>query len=113
MNQPIKRRTFLKGVAGTAAASTLGFPYIATGAGKTLVINSYGGSFEKFMRSEIIPPFEEKTGIKTTVDINLKFRGSKRLKNQTVGWAVTHIPIAWSPHPVEDFAQGSHGFVGQ
>ena len=71
MNQPMKRRTFLKGVAGTAAASTLGFPYIATGADKTLVINSYGGSFEKFMRSEIIPPFEEKTGIKTTVDINL------------------------------------------
>ena len=71
MNQPMKRRTFLKGVAGTAAASTLGFPYIATGSDKTLVINSYGGSFEKFMRSEIIPPFEEKTGIKTTVDINL------------------------------------------
>ena len=71
MNQTIKRRTFLKGVAGTAAASTLGFPYISTGSDKTLVINSYGGSFEKFMRSEIVPPFEEKTGIKTTLDINL------------------------------------------
>ena len=71
MNQPIKRRTFLKGVAGTAAASTLGFPYISARGADTLVVNSYGGSFEKFMRKEIIPPFEEKTGIKTTLDINL------------------------------------------
>ena len=55
MNQPIKRRTFLKGVAGTAAASTLGFPYISARAEDTLVVNSYGGSFEKFMRKEIVP----------------------------------------------------------
>ena len=71
MNQQMKRRTFLKGVAGTAAAaSTLGFPYVARGA-NTLVVNSYGGSFEKFMRSEIVPPFERKTGIEITLDINL------------------------------------------
>ena len=62
MNQPIKRRTFLKGVAGTAAASTLGFPYISARGADTLVINSYGAAFEKFMRSEIIPPFEERQG---------------------------------------------------
>jgi putative spermidine/putrescine transport system substrate-binding protein len=71
MNQPMKRRTFLKGVAGTAAASTLGFPYISARGADTLVVNSYGGSFEKFMRKEIVPPFEEKTGIKITLDINL------------------------------------------
>ena len=71
MNQPIKRRTFLKGVAGTAAASTLGFPYISARGAVILVVNSYGGSFEKFMRSQIVPPFEEKTGIKITLDINL------------------------------------------
>lgn len=71
MNQPIKRRTFLKGAAGTAAASALGFPYVSARAADTLVVNSYGGSFEKFMRSEIVPPFEKKTGIKLTLDVNL------------------------------------------
>ena len=62
MSKPIRRRTFLRAAAGVTAASTLGFPYIARAAGP-LVINSYGGSFEKFMRKEIIPPFVKETGI--------------------------------------------------
>ena len=61
--RPIQRRTFLQGAAAGTAA--LGFPYIARGQDKTLVVNSYGPPFEDFMRAEIIPPFEEQTGIRS------------------------------------------------
>jgi putative spermidine/putrescine transport system substrate-binding protein len=67
----IERRTFLKGTAGVAAVSSLGFPYIARGQDKSLVVNSYGGSFEEFMREQIIPPFEQQTGITIELDIGL------------------------------------------
>ena len=68
--RPIQRRTFLQGT-GAAAVATLGFPYIARGQDKSLVVNSYGGSFEEFMRGEIIPPFEEQTGITINLDVGL------------------------------------------
>lgn len=66
----IGRRTFIKAAAGVAAASVLGAPYIAHAA-EPLVINSYGGEFEKFMRDSIIPDFEKQTGIKTRLDVGL------------------------------------------
>ena len=66
----MQRRTFVKGTAAVAAA-TLGFPYIARAQDKSLVVNSYGGSFEEFMRSEIIPPFEQQTGITIELDVGL------------------------------------------
>jgi len=64
----MRRRTLLRGAA--AAAAGLGLPHVAR-AGEPLVINSYGGPFEKFMREEIIPVFEKETGIKTKLDIGL------------------------------------------
>jgi putative spermidine/putrescine transport system substrate-binding protein len=67
----IQRRTFMQGAAGVAAVSSLGFPYIARGQDKSLVVNSYGGSFEEFMRQQVIPPFEEQTGITIELDIGL------------------------------------------
>ena len=70
MAHPITRRTFLKGTAGITAASALGFPYIGRAA-EPLVVNSYGGSFEKFMRKEIVAPFEEEFGIEIKLDVNL------------------------------------------
>ena len=66
----IRRRTLLGGAAATAAAVQLGSPHIARAA-EPLVINSYGGPFEKFMREQIIPEFEKETGIKTKLDIGL------------------------------------------
>ena len=66
----ICRRTLLRGAAAAAAAAGLGRPHIARAA-EPLVINSYGGAFEKFMRAEIIPVFEKDTGIKTRLDIGL------------------------------------------
>ena len=49
----IRRRTLLRGAAAAAATAGLGLPHIARAA-EPLVINSYGGPFEKFMREEII-----------------------------------------------------------
>jgi putative spermidine/putrescine transport system substrate-binding protein len=66
----IRRRTLLRGAAAAAVAGGLGPPSIARAA-EPLVINSYGGPFEKFMREEIIPVFEKETGIKTKLDIGL------------------------------------------
>ena len=66
----IRRRTLLRGAAAAAAAASLGRPHIAQ-AVEPLVINSYGGAFEKFMREEIIPVFEKDTGTKTRLDIGL------------------------------------------
>ena len=66
----IRRRTLLRGAAAAAVAGGLGLPSIARAA-EPLVINSYGGPFEKFMREEIIPVFERETGIKTKLDIGL------------------------------------------
>ena len=66
----IRRRTLLRGAAAAAVAGGLGLPSIARAA-DPLVINSYGGPFEKFMREEIISVFEKETGIKTRLDIGL------------------------------------------
>ena len=70
MTTPIRRRAMLRGAAGVTVSATLGLPQIARAA-EPLVINSYGGPFEKFMREQIIPVFEKDTGIKTTLDIGL------------------------------------------
>lgn len=64
------RRGFIAGAAGLTAASTLGFPYVARAA-TPLVVNSYGGSFEKFMREHIVAPFEKESGIEIKLDVNL------------------------------------------
>ncbi len=39
--------------------------------GQTLVVTSYGGSWEEFMRDEIIPPFEEQTGASVQLAVGL------------------------------------------
>jgi putative spermidine/putrescine transport system substrate-binding protein len=66
----IRRRTLLHRAAAAAAAASLGRVHIAR-AVEPLVINSYGGAFEKFMREEIIPVFEKETGIKAKLDVGL------------------------------------------
>jgi putative spermidine/putrescine transport system substrate-binding protein len=53
--------------------------FVALGLGTTVtsdargdfVVNSYGGSFEEFMREQIVPPFEEMVGQSITLDVNL------------------------------------------
>jgi spermidine/putrescine-binding protein len=67
----IRRRTLLRGAAAVATTASLGLRGVARAVAEPLVINSYGGAFEKFMRQEIIPVFEKETGIKTRLDIGL------------------------------------------
>src|SRR6478672_8056707 len=55
---------FLSAAAASAAAIVAGLAPSAACAQKTLYIGSYGGSFEQTMRKEIIPPFEQKYGVK-------------------------------------------------
>lgn len=40
-------------------------------AGQTLVVTSYGGSWEQFMRSQIVPGFEAETGAKVELAVGL------------------------------------------
>ncbi|MFZ5822935.1 MAG: ABC transporter substrate-binding protein [Bacillota bacterium] len=39
--------------------------------GQTLIVTSYGGSWEEFMRKEIIPDFEKQTGAKVELAVGL------------------------------------------
>jgi len=67
-----KRREIIKksAILSSGALALGKFPSILH-ASKPLVVNSYGGSFEKFMRKEIVPPFEKEFGIDIKLDINL------------------------------------------
>jgi putative spermidine/putrescine transport system substrate-binding protein len=40
-------------------------------AGQTLIVTSYGGTWEEFMRAEILPPFEEATGATIELAVGL------------------------------------------
>lgn len=59
----------LAAIATTVIATTALAPSCANA--QDFVVNSYGGSFEEFMRTEIVPPFEEMIGRSITLDVNL------------------------------------------
>lgn len=70
----IDRRGFLRGaatgIAGAAAAATIGFPHVARAAGE-LTVNSYGGNMEKLFRGTFIPMFEKEHNCKINLAIGL------------------------------------------
>lgn len=51
-----------------AAEEIITFPSFE---GQTLVVTSYGGTWEEFMRAEILPPFEEATGASIELAVGL------------------------------------------
>lgn len=53
---------------GTATEEIITSPSFG---GQTLVVTSYGGTWEEFMRAEILPPFEEATGAKIELAVGL------------------------------------------
>ncbi len=92
--------------------------------GQTLVVTSYGGSWEEFMATVIIPPFEEATGAKVELAVglsrdwmaNLRAAGrnnppydvvianetwisSGRLENRFVTLPIDKIPNLANVHP--------------
>ncbi|MCW5770928.1 MAG: ABC transporter substrate-binding protein, partial [Rhodospirillaceae bacterium] len=54
----------------TAGLAAAGMPRTAAAAGK-LVVNTYGGRWEKFWRSSLVPGFTKATGIAPTIDVGL------------------------------------------
>jgi len=74
--QSIGRRRFLTatlaGAATALAATLVGQPRPAHGQGNTLVVTSYGGPWEQFMRDTIVPAYEkEHPGSKVELAIGL------------------------------------------
>ena len=48
--------------------------------GNRLVIPTYGGRYERFWREVLIPPFQQKTGIQTVLDIGLGANFATKLR---------------------------------
>ena len=71
MKRDVRRREFLAGTAAVAGAGVFGLPRLGRAQDKTLVVNTYGGRYEDFMRSTIIPGFEGETGAKLEVAVGL------------------------------------------
>jgi putative spermidine/putrescine transport system substrate-binding protein len=58
-------------VAVALLASPLPVPAQPRFAGQTLIVTSYGGTWEQFMRKEIVPGFEAETGAKVELAVGL------------------------------------------
>jgi putative spermidine/putrescine transport system substrate-binding protein len=61
-------KLLLVAIASLAAAA---FAQAKPFQGQTLVVTSYGGSWEEFLRDTILPPFEERTGAKVELAVGL------------------------------------------
>jgi len=66
-NGLLHRRDVLTYGLGLAALSLPAIPAWAA----SLVVNTYGGRWEKFWRSDLLPGFEQASGIKPTLDVGL------------------------------------------
>src|SRR5215472_6063022 len=62
------RRRVIGGLAAAALAAGL---RPASAQDNRLVIPTYGGRYERFWREVLIPPFEQRTGVHTVLDIGL------------------------------------------
>src|SRR5262249_19301782 len=66
------RRNFLKTTLAAAATTTLALPRQSHAQSGTLVVTSYGGPWEQFMRDTIVPAYEkEHPGSKVELAIGL------------------------------------------
>jgi putative spermidine/putrescine transport system substrate-binding protein len=66
----LTRRDALFAGLSTAALASLGLPMAANAAEK-LVINTYGGRWEKFWRAELLPMLNKGAGVDATLDVGL------------------------------------------
>lgn len=69
MNAPLNRRETL--LRSLAAATALGLPGLSAFAASPLVVNTYGGRWEKFWRSDLLPMFDKSNGVQPTLDVGL------------------------------------------
>jgi len=93
----IGRRRFLGtalAAAATASAASLARPHASHGQGGTLVVTSYGGPWEQFMRDSIVPAFEkEHPGTKVELAIGLSKDWVAKMKAAGKGNAPYDIVI--------------------
>jgi putative spermidine/putrescine transport system substrate-binding protein len=66
----ISRRDCLSAIASSAALAGFPLPSFAQ-ANQQLVINTYGGRWEKYWRSDLLPQFHKATGIQPLVDVGI------------------------------------------
>jgi len=69
MIAPLNRRETL--LRSLAAATALGLPGLSAFAASPLVVNTYGGRWEKFWRSDLLPMFEKADAVQPTLDVGL------------------------------------------
>ncbi|MBP0616665.1 ABC transporter substrate-binding protein [Jiella mangrovi] len=82
----IDRRSILKALIALGGASVLNIPAVHAQA-KTLVVTTYGGSWEKFWRDTLLPAFKEETGVEPQLDIGLGRTYTANLRAAGVGKA--------------------------
>lgn len=70
MEKGMKRRDFLVYAGGALGSLMIGIPRYAFSQ-PTLVVNTYGGAYEKFMRSVIVPGFEKEANCKINLAVGL------------------------------------------
>ncbi len=71
MNYPISRRTLVLSSLATASLVAAGWPRHAAAQAAKLVVNTYGGRWEKYWRSDLIPGFTKTSGVTPTIDVGL------------------------------------------
>lgn len=69
MHAPLHRRDLL--LRSLAAAAGLALPSMPSFANSPLVVNTYGGRWEKFWRSDLLPMFDKSSGVQATLDVGL------------------------------------------
>ena len=69
MSTFLSRRDYL--VRHLGAASALALPGLSAFAASPLVVNTYGGRWEKFWRSDLMPAFKKTSGVEPTLDVGL------------------------------------------
>jgi len=71
MENRMRRRDFLVYTGGVLGSLVMGIPRHTFGSQPTIVVNSYGGAYEKFMRSVIVPGFEKEANCKINLAVGL------------------------------------------
>ncbi|WP_431275047.1 ABC transporter substrate-binding protein [Variovorax ureilyticus] len=69
MHAPLHRRDLL--LRSLAAAAGLALPSMPSFANSPLVVNTYGGRWEKFWRSDLLPMLDKSSGVQATLDVGL------------------------------------------
>jgi len=69
MHTRLHRRALLLRSLGAAAG--LALPALPSLAASPLVVNTYGGRWEKFWRSDLLPMFDKTSGVQPTLDVGL------------------------------------------